>query len=276
MCEVGAVWWIAEYFDDCIRTPRDWVSFVIGMISNVLFLVCAFPQIHHNYVTKDTDGQSPFFFSLSFTGSSLNFIAAIITHALVTQLLSGFLYVLTDGILLCQFLAYRYFFKRNGEGTGEVTAERPDNIEPVGNEMPRLGVVAGVALMAAKVSAVDYAEPYTGGQLTGAIFAWICALIFNACRVPQIIKNAQDQCMEGFSLWYISMTMMGNVTYVASVIIRKIDANYMWKQAPFLVSALGPLIFDMIILGQRWYYGSRTNDESEGREEVQVTGNDAL
>jgi hypothetical protein len=48
-----------------------------------------------------------------------------------------------------------------------------------------------------------------------------------------------------------------NLTYGASVMIRKIDPDHIWMQTPFLIGALEPLLYDMMILGQRHYDGYR-------------------
>jgi hypothetical protein len=72
-----------------------------------------------------------------------------------------------------------------------------------------------------------------------------------------------------FSVTYVVMNIMGNFTYAASVMIRKVDGDYLWRQAPFLVSSLGPMLCDLIIMGQRRYYRSggpvpsSEDDESE-------------
>jgi uncharacterized protein with PQ loop repeat len=217
------------------------------MFSNLVFVISTFPQILLNFRRKKVDGQSPLFFPMLALGSALNFVAAIITHGLVTQLLAGLLYVMTDGTLFFQFIAYKYILKTNDEPTDEEPSSATDVI-------PLPGPLVTGAMMVAHASATNYAAPYTGPQLTGTIFAWVGVVIFHVCRIPQIVKNATDKHTGDFSLSYVIMTMMGNFTYAASVLLRRVDPDYLWKQTPFLISSLGPFICDLIIMGQRRYY----------------------
>jgi hypothetical protein len=94
---------------------------------------------------------------LLLTGSLLNFTAAMITHALVTQLLAGALQLLAGITLVCQSVTYKCILKTNDDCSGELRLTR--------------SIVVG-AVMAAEGSAMDWAQPYTNGQLRGTIFAW--------------------------------------------------------------------------------------------------------
>jgi uncharacterized protein with PQ loop repeat len=267
MCDPGAISWIEDAFGDCIVTPLDQFSFAVGMASNLIFLISSIPQIVLNFRRKKVDGQSPLYFPLLFLGSAMNLLAAIITHGLVTQLLAGLFYVLTDGTLFFQFIAYKYILKTNDEPSDDDSSISSQREETGADGLPLPGPIITGAMMLAHASATDYAHPYTGDQLSGTIFGWLCALIFNACRIPQIIKNASDKHMGDFSVSYVIMNITGNLTYAASVIMRRTDPDYLWKQAPFLVSSLGPMLCDIIIMGQRWYYRSGgavpTSDEEE-------------
>ena len=113
MCEPGAIRWIEVAFNDCIVTSRDKVSFAVGLISNVVFLVSAVPQIVMNFKTKSVDGQSILFLLLLLIGSVFNLVGVLVTKGLITQILTGIFYVLSDGILLTQYILYTYIRKAN-------------------------------------------------------------------------------------------------------------------------------------------------------------------
>jgi uncharacterized protein with PQ loop repeat len=259
MCDPGAISWIEDVFGDCIVTTQDKFSFAIGMLSNVIFLVSSIPQIMLNLRRKKVDGQSPLFFPLLFTASALNFIGVIITHGLVTQLCAGLFYVLTDGTLLVQFIVYKYITKTNDGPT-----ESEDSPEG-GIRLPST-LIAG-AMMMTQASATDYQAPYTGNNLTGTIFGWAGGLIFTACRIPQLVKNMVDKQVADFSISYVILNILGNMTYAISVLMRRIDSDYLWKQAPFIVGSTGPMTCDMIFMLQRCLYPKHLAPVSEDEPE---------
>ena len=109
MCEPGAVHWIEVAFGECVITARDKWSFIIGMLSNLMWIVSSAPQIYQNCKTKRVDGISPFLFSLLETGNILSLIGVIITHGLITQIITAVIYALLDGIMFSQYIYLKYF-----------------------------------------------------------------------------------------------------------------------------------------------------------------------
>ena len=48
MCDPGAVKWIETAFGECVITTTDKWSFIVGMLSNLCWIVSSAPQIYQN------------------------------------------------------------------------------------------------------------------------------------------------------------------------------------------------------------------------------------
>ncbi|KAH0787735.1 PQ loop repeat family protein [Histomonas meleagridis] len=248
-CEGDYVHWIYKVFGDCISTPRDYVSFAIGTISNILWLVCSLPQIYHNFKNKHVDGQSPFYFALICAADLLSLVGAIVTHALSTQIVTGFIYITLDIILLTQYTIYRWCKKKQTDSIVTI-----DSTNLVG-----VSALATVPLLAQ--SKVDYSLPYKGEYLYGSVSGWIGSGIYITARIIQLLKNIEVKVITDFSPVYISILISANLTYSLSVFIRSVDPQYLWKQTPWIVGSIIPMTFDCITAIQMCIFGYKRNDK---------------
>jgi uncharacterized protein with PQ loop repeat len=260
MCDPGAIRWAEQIFGDCIVTPRDKVSFAVGLVSNVICLTASLPQVIQNCRRKHVEGQSVFFFALLFTGSCLSLVGIIVTKGLVTQILQSVVYAILDGILLAQFIAYKYIVGTNDSESQET----PESVE---KEIPPPPMPIILAGMASQVAAADVSAPFTGDQLLGTVFGWVGAVIFIAARFPQLAKNFRMKEVHDLSILYISMMTVGNLTYTVSVLLRSVDPSYLWKQAPFVIGVAGPMICDVVLLFQKWFYSQPESSSIREEEE---------
>lgn len=270
-CGPGAIHWIEVVFNDCIITPKDKVSFAIGLFSNIIFLVSSIPQIVLTCRTRCVEGQSPWFFSLLFLASICSLLGAIITNGLITQILQSVFYVLMDGILFAQLICFRYVVKpkTDQEEDGKEEEEIPEidsgGADPTG--VPP-AVLAGSVLVAAAEAKTDFKAPYTGGKLAGTLFGWVSTIIFIASRVPQIVKNCRERSFGDISAVWLIFSIVGNLAYFLSVIVRDTSGTYLWRQTPFILGALGPAALDIFLMIQMCAFRkSKTEEESPVREE---------
>jgi uncharacterized protein with PQ loop repeat len=266
MCSSGAIQWIQALFGDCIITPLDKLSFGVGLLSNLICLTSSLPQIIFNFRRKRVDGQSLLFFAFLLLGSCLSLVGVIVTRGLVTQLLQAACYAVLDAILLCQFIVYKYIINTNEPlSTDSQVLEQKDS--PLKPPTP-----IAIAAMLGHAAATDYCTPYQGTQLIGTLFGWVGALIFIASRIPQIRKNCQIKNVQDLSVLYISMSALGNFTYVVSLLLRSVEGTFLWKQTPFIIGTAGPMVCDLILLGQKWFYAkvapSTSLEEDEKDEEI--------
>ena len=102
------VQWVGTWFGDCIRTPFEKLSFLLGLISLFCYFVALFPQMYHNYKRKSVDGLS-FSLLLQWTiGDLSNYIGTITTQQLVTQKVISLYLLCTDVIVIIQYFWYSY------------------------------------------------------------------------------------------------------------------------------------------------------------------------
>ncbi|XP_027173442.1 lysosomal amino acid transporter 1-like [Coffea eugenioides] len=50
--------WAAKYMEYCLCSTKDWVSFILGLISLMSWAVAEIPQIITNYKQKSAEGLS--------------------------------------------------------------------------------------------------------------------------------------------------------------------------------------------------------------------------
>ncbi|OHT12436.1 PQ loop repeat family protein [Tritrichomonas foetus] len=256
----GGIEWINKVFGDCVVTPRDKISFSIGMISNILWLVCSSPQIYHNFKTKHVDGFSPFYFIFIVSADLFSLLGAIFTHALASQIVTGFIYISLDIILLSQFGMYsdksscckRQKKFDTASTISQICDDDSDDNDTHRNEdLPKGPIFAVLPALAA--SKIDYSIPYKGEYLFGSVSGWVGTTIYITSRVFQLIKNLEQEIVRDFSIVYVAILITANATYSISVFIRSLDEAYLWKQTPFIIGSLVPMTFDCITMGQVIY-----------------------
>lgn len=92
------------------------------------------------------------------------------------------------------------------------------------------------------------------------------------CRVPQILENARKKSVQGLSVALFFCTILGNLTYGASIILRfpPLDTHFYASTLPYIFGSLGVLMFDIMILGQFALYNPSASVASrEGEEDVE-------
>jgi solute carrier family 66 (lysosomal lysine-arginine transporter), member 1 len=98
--------------------------------------------------------------------------------------------------------------------------------------------------------------------LVGRIFAWLCAGLYLASRVPQILKNQQRKSVDGLSSALFIFAALGNLTYTTSILLSSaVRSRAKFVEAiPYLLGSIGTLVFDTIIFSQFIWYRQRRID----------------
>ncbi|GAA5956179.1 hypothetical protein JCM3765_005482 [Sporobolomyces pararoseus] len=107
----------------------------------------------------------------------------------------------------------------------------------------------------------------TGAQIVG----WISAFLYLGSRLPQLALNRKTKC-EGLSLLMFCFAVIGNVTYVASILLTSLSLQHILVNAPWLLGSGGTIFLDFIVLGQFAFYAKerRLKDEREREERMFV------
>lgn len=87
-----------------------------------------------------------------------------------------------------------------------------------------------------------------------------------SARIPQIIKNYQEKSCEGLALLFFLLSLTGNFTYGASVMVYSQERGYFIRALPWLLGSLGTMFEDCIIFVQFRIYSPA--------KRVKVSGSD--
>lgn len=101
-------------------------------------------------------------------------------------------------------------------------------------------------------------EP-VGWRWDAQVAGWLSAILYLSSRVPQILKNRTTKC-EGLSLALFVFAVAGNLTYVASILLKSTQHDYLVESFSWLVGSLGTVFLDFIVLAQFIHYRKARKD----------------
>ncbi|GAA5906589.1 PQ-loop repeat-containing protein [Sporobolomyces salmoneus] len=101
------------------------------------------------------------------------------------------------------------------------------------------------------------------------IVGWISAFLYLGSRLPQLALNRKTKC-EGLSLLMFCFAVIGNVTYVASILLTSMSLQHIMINAPWLLGSAGTVFLDFLVLGQFAYYAKERRLEAEKQREARM------
>ncbi|OPB41513.1 GPCR protein [Trichoderma guizhouense] len=131
----------------------------------------------------------------------------------------------------------------------------------------------------------DKKAPSDGGDNSlefntlGQVFGYICAVLYIASRLPQLILNWRRKTTEGLSMLFFLFACLGNATYVLSIIVyeprcgeeacepdeaRRLYGKYILVNLSWLAGSAITLLMDFGVFAQYFMY--RTEEESDEEE----------
>ncbi|KAH6562097.1 hypothetical protein BASA61_003250 [Batrachochytrium salamandrivorans] len=90
----------------------DQVSFYAGMFGIAAYAIAMFPQYYKNYKLKNVEGLSAGLVVIWLCGDICNLAGTILSNQLPTQRLTASYFVLTDVLMVCQYVWYKYMYKQ--------------------------------------------------------------------------------------------------------------------------------------------------------------------
>ncbi|XP_031275720.1 uncharacterized protein LOC116134177 [Pistacia vera] len=87
-----------------------------------------------------------------------------------------------------------------------------------------------------------------GSSGIGSYLGWAMAAIYMGGRLPQICLNMRRGNVEGLNPLMFLFALIGNATYVASIIVSSLDWSKIRPNLPWLVDAGGCVLLDAFIL----------------------------
>ncbi|XP_020080100.1 uncharacterized protein LOC109703796 [Ananas comosus] len=97
----------------------------------------------------------------------------------------------------------------------------------------------------------------------GSFLGWAMAAIYMGGRLPQIFLNIRRGNVEGLNPLMFTFALIGNATYVGSILVNSLDWNKIRPNLPWLVDAGGCVLLDSLIILQFVYFHLRTRKNHE-------------
>lgn len=245
------------------------LSFVFGIISNILWFFILIPQIYTNYKLKNSDAFS---FSLVFmwiVGDIFSIMASHAKNLPVIIMYSGIYHIVLAGIFMGQILYYRHYrlnrrvrLNDSEEGLLSTNLRGPDSGSVDYDNMFLLSVAEQIyiGLMFSITLMCNFGLYYLVGTqriILADMIAWTSIFIFVSSRVPQIYLNYKRRSVEGLSLISFIMINIANYLFIISILVNLYDITEMTSKFIFFMNniqwILGSFctsIFDAIIFYQ--------------------------
>ncbi|XP_006644034.1 uncharacterized protein LOC102703908 [Oryza brachyantha] len=101
------------------------------------------------------------------------------------------------------------------------------------------------------------------GSGIGNILGWAMAVIYMGGRLPQILLNMKRGNAEGLNPLMFTFALVGNVTYVGSILVKSLDWSKLKPNLPWLVDAGGCVLLDTFIILQFIYFHYQKRHEPD-------------
>lgn len=207
------------------------VSYVLGMISLVLYSIVYFPQLRLLYKTKKSDDLSILMFILWSQADVLSLIGLVVLQLELTLIIIGWYHLLV-GIGMMGVIYY-YRSKRT--------------------------IIEGIYILSfvfinISVTIVLHALLLQPDYEIGEVIGWITAVVYVLGRVPQIYLNCTKRSTENLSVGMYIYTILGSIFYVGSIYAFSLDPVYLRANLPWIAVTFVTIVIDIFIVAQCYYY----------------------
>jgi solute carrier family 66 (lysosomal lysine-arginine transporter), member 1 len=254
--EFQYVSWALHVFGECIYTPEQIASLILGLLSIACFATSQFNQIYKHYKLKAVPGLNPALTFFWLCGDISSLIGCIFAKQLPTQLYFAIYSVTIDTIVLAQII---YIKKRYPRDRILLDIQDPEIEHLLGDAEGGRQLYAVFPWPALIVinAATSPALDSSATMLAGYIIGWVSAICYIISRFPQLHKNWQRKATTGLSMWMFCATLSGNSFYTISIFLMSHDRDFIIQHLPWIVGAVVPLLLDICILFQFIQYYRR-------------------
>ncbi|XP_020883991.1 uncharacterized protein LOC9315972 isoform X1 [Arabidopsis lyrata subsp. lyrata] len=109
---------------------------------------------------------------------------------------------------------------------------------------------------------------HSGGESSriGMFLGWAMAAIYMGGRLPQICLNMRRGHVEGLNPLMFFFALVGNMTYVASILVNSVEWLKIAPNLPWLVDAGGCVVLDFLILLQFFHFRCRKDKDTDKKK----------
>ncbi|XP_071724646.1 uncharacterized protein [Rutidosis leptorrhynchoides] len=111
----------------------------------------------------------------------------------------------------------------------------------------------------------DLLEENDASEEIGSLLGWAMAVIYMGGRLPQIWLNIKRGNVEGLSPFMFIFALVGNSTYVASILVKSFKWSSIRPNLPWLVDAGGCVLLDSFIVLQFLYFRYRSAQDIQNK-----------
>ncbi|CAA7027567.1 unnamed protein product [Microthlaspi erraticum] len=239
-----------------------------------------------NYNQKSTEGLSIAFLTTWMLGDIFNLLGCLMEPAtLPTQFYMALVYTLATTVLYVQSIYYGYIYqwlenRRNHRMDLDEVPLLPEYEPPKRrfSTKPMLFVVSAVLFLGtfglailltwSRINNQDLGaarklfRKYDDGEI-GLLLGWGMAAIYMGGRLPQIFLNKKRGHVEGLNPLMFFFALLGNITYVASILLKSVEWINIAPNLPWLVDAGGCVVLDFLILLQFYYFRDKDSDKKK-------------
>ncbi|XP_054803200.1 uncharacterized protein LOC129306559 isoform X1 [Prosopis cineraria] len=108
-----------------------------------------------------------------------------------------------------------------------------------------------------------------GSSGIGVLLGWGMAALYMSGRLPQIHLNIKRGNVEGLNPLMFFLALIGNATYVGSILACSLEWSKIRPNLPWLVDAAGCIFLDIFILIQFIYFRHRASNIRKSKTEHQ-------
>lgn len=138
----------------------------------------------------------------------------------------------------------------------------------IGHEKINQGFAIQIGRKLLLVNAMSLGESsIEGGSEVGTFLGWAMAAIYMGGRLPQICLNIRRGNVQGLNPFMFIFALVGNSTYVGSILVKSMDWSRIRPNLPWLVDAGGCVLLDTFILIQFIYFCNWAPQEAEDKHE---------
>nr|KYP34728.1 Vacuolar integral membrane protein YDR352W family [Cajanus cajan] len=241
-------------------SARETVSTTFGLVSVLIWLFADIPQLITNFTQKSTDGLSAAFLMMWIIGDLFNLFGCLLEPAT--------LYITLTASLCSQTIYYGYIYPRlkyyrqiklitsSLVQVSTITflgifnlLQSPDTtIHPMGSK-PRQEFVLHVGRKLFQDSGYQLSEHGSAGHHSiGNLLGWAMAVLYMSARLPQICLNVSYNSLKfGINPMMFLFAVTGNVTYIASILVRSLEWSRICPNLPWLIEPGGCVLLDLFV-----------------------------
>lgn len=242
------------------------MSEVLANISGSVSLACwttiLLPQLVEQWRRKSSEGMSIHFLLLWLFGDFCSLSGGWLAHLRPGVILLAGWFVFTDALLLASCFYYRTprFPAPDSERLIEPEERQFVNstfLGKWGSTLAYISVVSVVSVVSYFISSQE--EQPVQKSAVSSILGYIAAVMYLVARLPQIYQNHERKSVEGLSIGFFALSILGNLTYAGQILFMRTDAEWVIEYMPWLLGSLGTILEDLVIFGQFSKYSANSS-----------------